>query len=81
MTGARPGGNLQVNFRGTERLEASVTQAARRLAIALAASGAIVGTALTVTSPRVHRWVPGTMGAFGGLLSLGLLADLGRRKR
>jgi predicted unusual protein kinase regulating ubiquinone biosynthesis (AarF/ABC1/UbiB family) len=80
VTGAKPGASLQVNFRGTERLEASVTKAARRLAIALATSGAIVGTAMTITSPRVAKWVPTAMGGLGSVLAAGLLADLARRR-
>ena len=78
--GATPGDRLQLDF-GADRIGASVAVAARRLAIALAATGAIVGTAMTVSSPRVARWVPGLMGSLGAALTAGLLADIARRQK
>jgi predicted unusual protein kinase regulating ubiquinone biosynthesis (AarF/ABC1/UbiB family) len=79
VTGARPGGRLQVNFRGTERLESSIALAGRRLSLALALGGAIVGGAMTANSPRVGRWVPAAMGGLGSVMAIGLVTDLLRR--
>ena len=39
---ARPGAQLQVRFRGTEGLEATVAQAGRRFALALGVCGALI---------------------------------------
>src|SRR4029450_11320193 len=79
LTGARPGPKLTVNFKGTERLEDTVRRAGRRLSLALTAGGALVATAITASSAHVAAWVPATLGAAGGALTLGLSADLVRR--
>jgi predicted unusual protein kinase regulating ubiquinone biosynthesis (AarF/ABC1/UbiB family)/nucleotide-binding universal stress UspA family protein len=55
ITGARPGSRLQVNFRGTERLEDSISRAGRRLSAALTISGALVGAGLYMNSRRPRR--------------------------
>jgi predicted unusual protein kinase regulating ubiquinone biosynthesis (AarF/ABC1/UbiB family) len=81
LTGARPGPKLTVNFRGTERLEETVRRAGRRLSLALTAGGALVATAITAASTHVAGWVPATVGAAGGVLTLGLVVDLLRRRR
>jgi hypothetical protein len=52
VTGARPGGNLQVSFRG-ETLEATVVRPGRRVSLGLAACGALIGTALPANADRV----------------------------
>jgi predicted unusual protein kinase regulating ubiquinone biosynthesis (AarF/ABC1/UbiB family) len=80
LAGARPGPKLTVNFRGTERLEDTVRRAGRRLAIGVTAGSALVATAITAGSGHVAGWVPSTLGAAGGALTLGLVADLLRRK-
>jgi predicted unusual protein kinase regulating ubiquinone biosynthesis (AarF/ABC1/UbiB family)/nucleotide-binding universal stress UspA family protein len=80
LVGARPGPKLQVHFRGTERLEETVRRASRHLALALTASGALVGAAITANS-RVARWVPAVLGGTGGALTTGLVADLVRGRR
>jgi ubiquinone biosynthesis protein len=80
LAGARPGPKLTVNFRGTERLEETVRRAGRRLSLALAAGGALVATAITAASTHVAGWVPATIGGAGGALTLGLIADLLRRR-
>ena len=77
LVGARPGPKLQVQFRGTERLEETVRHASRHLALALTATGALVGAAMTADS-RLPRWVPGVLGGAGGALTTGLVADLVR---
>ncbi|MDQ3887478.1 MAG: hypothetical protein M3308_10835, partial [Actinomycetota bacterium] len=65
-----------VQFRGTERLEEGIQRAARHMAMALTASGALVGAAITANSARVERWVPVVLGGAGGMLTTGLVADL-----
>ncbi|HEV3400966.1 MAG TPA: AarF/ABC1/UbiB kinase family protein, partial [Acidimicrobiales bacterium] len=80
LVGARPGPKLQVQFRGTERLEETVRRSSRQLALALTASGALVGAAITANS-RAARWVPRVLGGTGGALTTGLVADLVRTRR
>jgi hypothetical protein len=79
-TGARPGAQLNVRFRGTEGLEATVAQAGRRVALALGVCGALIGAAATANAERVPRWVPSAMGGLGSALAAGLLAELARRR-
>jgi ubiquinone biosynthesis protein len=81
LAGARPGPKLTVNFRGTERLEDTIRRAGRRLALALTAGGALVATAITASSAHVAGWVPISLGSAGGALTVGLVADLVRRRR
>ena len=52
LIGARPGQKLEVNFRAAT-LETTIRRAGRRLALALTAGAAILGTALTAISERV----------------------------
>ena len=78
---ARPGPKLTVNFRGTERLEDNIRRAGRRLSLALTAGGALVASAITASSTHVAAWIPAVLGAAGGALALGLVADLVRRGR
>jgi ubiquinone biosynthesis protein len=79
--GARPGARLQVDFRGTEPLEESITRASRRLSFALGLGGALVGAAVAADAERVPRWVPAPMSGIGSALAAGLLIDSSRRKR
>jgi ubiquinone biosynthesis protein len=81
LAGARPGPKLQVMFRGIEPLEVAIRRGARRLALALTAGGALVATAITATSTHVGGWVPVTLGAVAGVLTLGLVYDLLSRRR
>jgi len=81
LVGARPGPKLQVMFRGIEPLEVSIRRASRRLSLALTSGGALVATAITASSANVAEWVPVTLGALGGALTIGLVADLVRRGR
>jgi len=79
LIGARPGQKLEVNFRAAS-LEVTIRRAGRRLAISLTAGAAILATALTAVSDRVSDWVPVAFGVAAGLLTLGLLWDLVRKK-
>ena len=81
LSGARPGPKLQVHFRGTERLEDAVRSAGRRLALAVAAAGLLLGTAITAASERVSEWIPVTTGVLGGLFAFALVLDLIFRRR
>jgi ubiquinone biosynthesis protein len=81
LTGARAGPKLQVYFRGTERLEDTIRRAGRRLALALTAGAALIGTAVTAASGRVAAWISVSMGVVGGLLVAALVVDLVRRRR
>ncbi|HEX9122427.1 MAG TPA: AarF/UbiB family protein [Actinomycetota bacterium] len=78
LIGARPGQKLEVNFRAAT-LETTIRRAGRRLALALTAGASLLGAGLTAMSDRVVGWVPVTFGILGGLLTLGLVADLLRR--
>jgi ubiquinone biosynthesis protein len=78
LIGARPGQKLEVNFRAAT-LEGTVRRAGRRLALALTAGAAILGTALTAVSDRVAAWIPATFGAVGAVLTVALVVELLRR--
>jgi predicted unusual protein kinase regulating ubiquinone biosynthesis (AarF/ABC1/UbiB family)/nucleotide-binding universal stress UspA family protein len=79
LIGARPGQKLEINFRAAP-LEATVRRAGRHLALGLTAGAAILASGLTVLSARVPGWVPVTFGVLGGLLTVGLLIDLFRKR-
>jgi ubiquinone biosynthesis protein len=76
VTGARPGPKLQVNFRGTERLEDTIRRAGRRLSLALVAGALWIGTALAAASAHAATWVPLSLASLGGVFTLGLGLDL-----
>jgi type IV secretory pathway TrbD component len=78
LIGARPGQKLEVNFRATT-LETTIRRAGRRLALALTAGAAILGTALTAVSEKVAAWVPMAFGVGAFLLTLALIVDLLRK--
>jgi ubiquinone biosynthesis protein len=78
LIGARPGQKLEVNFRATT-LEQTIRRAGRRLALALTAGAAILGTALTAVSEKVASWVPVAFGVSAFLLTLALVVDLLRK--
>jgi predicted unusual protein kinase regulating ubiquinone biosynthesis (AarF/ABC1/UbiB family)/nucleotide-binding universal stress UspA family protein len=80
VTGARPGPKLQIQFRGIEGLEANMRRAGRRLSLALTATGALLATAITASSTHVASWISIVLGVTGGLLTLGLVGDLLRRR-
>ena len=79
ITGARPGRRLQVEFRGTAPIEATIRQAGRRLALAAIAGAALIATAITAASAHLSAWVPSVLGALAAVLGLLLAADLARR--
>jgi ubiquinone biosynthesis protein len=80
LIGARPGQKLEVNFRATT-LETTIRRAGRRLALALTAGAAMLGTALTAVSDKVASWVPVAFGVIAFVLTLGLIVDLVRRRQ
>jgi predicted unusual protein kinase regulating ubiquinone biosynthesis (AarF/ABC1/UbiB family)/nucleotide-binding universal stress UspA family protein len=79
LIGARPGQKLEVNFRAST-LETTIRRAGRRLALGLTAGAAILATSLSALSSRVAGWVTPTFGTLAGLLTLGLIIDLIRRR-
>jgi ubiquinone biosynthesis protein len=79
LIGARPGQKLEVNFRAST-LESTIRRAGRRLALGLTAGAAILATSLSALSARVPGWVPSVFGALAGVLTLGLVVDLVRRR-
>jgi ubiquinone biosynthesis protein len=80
VTGARPGPKLQVDFRGTERLEDNIRRAGRRLSLALVAGALWLGTAVAAASTHLAGWVPLSLAGLGGVFTLGLGLDLLRRR-
>ncbi len=60
---------------GTERLERVIRVAARRVSLAITAGACIIGGAFTASSD-LASWVPLTLGAFGGVVTVILIADL-----
>jgi predicted unusual protein kinase regulating ubiquinone biosynthesis (AarF/ABC1/UbiB family) len=75
LAGSRPGANFQVQISGTERLERVIRVAARRVSLAITAGACIIGGAFTASSD-LASWVPLTLGAFGGVVTVILIADL-----
>jgi ubiquinone biosynthesis protein len=80
LMGAAKGGRLQVQFRGTERLEDSIRSAGRRLALSLGATASIGGAAIA-NGNNAPDWLSVTGVIFGGGLLLGLVYDLLRPKK
>lgn len=80
LVGARPGGPKPVvNFKANS-LEDIVRHTGRRLALGLTAAASVLACGLTTTSTIVAQWVPITFGVIAGLLTLGLVIDLLRRR-
>lgn len=79
LIGARPGQKLEVNFRAST-LETTIRHAGRQLALGLTAGAAGLATGLTAVSARVVGWVPVTFGVIAGVLTVGLLIELVRRR-
>jgi predicted unusual protein kinase regulating ubiquinone biosynthesis (AarF/ABC1/UbiB family)/nucleotide-binding universal stress UspA family protein len=48
IVGIRPGSHLQVDFRGTDRLEDTISRASKRLSVSLAVSSTILGAAMVL---------------------------------
>jgi ubiquinone biosynthesis protein len=78
-TGARPGKRFQVDFKGTERLEQTISMSSQWLSLALVVTGTVVGTAVTAASSRVPWGVPAGIASAGLVLSLALIASIYRR--
>jgi ubiquinone biosynthesis protein len=81
LAGARPGPKLQVQFRGMEGLEDTVRRTGRRLAVGMVAAASLAGSAFASASVEAPDWIAPTMGIGGLALTIGLLADLFRRRR
>jgi hypothetical protein len=82
LMGAAKGGRLQVQFRGTERLEDSIRSAGRRLALSIGAVATIGGTAIASSGQNhIPTWVSAGGVGFGTVLLLGLVWDLVRPKK
>jgi ubiquinone biosynthesis protein len=81
LTGARPGRNLQVDFRGTQGIEDTIRRLGRRLALAVIAGAFVIATGLAVGLGQPSSWFTFALAGAGGLLVLGLLADIARRPR
>jgi predicted unusual protein kinase regulating ubiquinone biosynthesis (AarF/ABC1/UbiB family) len=79
LIGARPGQKLEVNFRAGS-LEDTVRRVGRRLALGLIAAASVFAAGFTAVSTTVADWVPPTFGGVAGLLTLGLVIDLVRRR-
>jgi ubiquinone biosynthesis protein len=79
ITGARPGPKLKVDVRGIGPLENTIRVAARRLALAIIAGAMFIAAGTTATAERVSDWVPATLAAGGGVLTIALLVDLLRK--
>jgi ubiquinone biosynthesis protein len=76
ISGARPGPKLKVDVRGIGPLENTIRVAARRLALAIIAGAMFIAAGTTATAERVSDWVPATLAAGGGMLTIVLLVDL-----
>ena len=80
VTGARPGPSLQIEFRGTERLEGIAQRTGRRLALAMTGGAALLAAAIAADSSRVAVWIPAALGGLGAIVVGGLLADVLRSR-
>jgi ubiquinone biosynthesis protein len=78
IAGARPGARMQIDLKGTTPLEDTIRTAARALALAIAAGSCLVAAGSTA-SAHVATWIPITLGAAGGVLTIILLLGLRRR--
>ncbi len=78
IAGARPGARMQIDLRGTTPLEDTIRKAARALSLAIAAGSCLVAAGSTA-SAHVQSWIPVTLGAAGGALTIVLLLSLRRR--
>ena len=81
VTGARPGQNLQVQFRGMERLEEVVLQTGRRLALAMTGGAALLAAAIAAQSSHVAIWIPALLGTLGVISIAGVLFEVLRPRR
>ncbi len=75
VTGARPGHNLEVNFRGTQGVEDTLRRLGRRLTLAVITAAFVIATALSTGFGQPASWLTIVLGAVGAVLVVGLLAD------
>jgi predicted unusual protein kinase regulating ubiquinone biosynthesis (AarF/ABC1/UbiB family) len=81
ITGARPGASMQVEFRGTERLEEVVRQTGRLLALAMTGGAALLAGAIAAQSNKVAIWIPLFLGGLGVVSLVGVLLETFRPRR
>ena len=81
LAGTRPGQRFQVQFSGTEKLELTIRNAARRVALGILAGTCIIATGVTADSKAVGNWVPLTLGIVGAVLAVGLVLDMLRSRQ
>lgn len=79
LIGARPGDRLAVNFQA-DALETTIRRGARRIGVALAASAGLLATGLLALADRIDGRIVLVMGVVAGILTLGLVLDVARRK-
>ncbi len=79
MSGAK-GGRLQVQFRGTERLEEIIRRAGRRVSLALGSAAALVSASIAAGAESVPVWAVQAGLGVGGAFALALGWDLLRRR-
>ena len=80
LSGSRPGPRLQVQFGGIERVEANIRRAGRRIALAVAAAGALVATAVVGMADTVGLTELRLFGSLSAVLVGWLALDLSRRR-
>ncbi|MFN2582711.1 MAG: AarF/UbiB family protein, partial [Candidatus Dormibacteria bacterium] len=75
LTGAKPGFEPTITFRGTERLENTLRHAGRRVASGIMAAASFVVCGITAGFGHAPGFVPVLFGAIGGVFSLVLVSD------
>ncbi len=81
IAGARPGHNLQVDFRGTQGLETTLAGLGRRLTFAVIAGAFVIATGLSAGLGQASVWVTAVLAAFSTIFVVVLLADVRRPPR
>jgi ubiquinone biosynthesis protein len=71
LAGARPGPNLQVDFRNSARVEGTIREVGLRLGMAVTSASAIVAAAISASS-QMH-WLTAGFAAIGVCLAAGFL--------
>ncbi|HKP18688.1 MAG TPA: AarF/UbiB family protein [Gaiellaceae bacterium] len=80
ITGARPGGGMQIELRGSRTLEDAIRRAGRRIALAFAAGAALLAAVLAAAADSIGMWVPVTLGVASGIVWIALTFELTRRR-
>ena len=81
LAGTRPGQRFQVQFTGTEKLETTIRNAARRVSLGIVAGTCIIAMGVTADSQVIGTWLPITLGVAGAILGVGLIVDILRGNR